>query len=1099
MKKSSQSSRRVAATTRPKADDATRTAAAAVAPKNASVVAPASGMAKEDPARIAASPASRGRIDAIVGHRLHGWVVTPGGAEDEPRQYLLFIDNQPYARFSARTYRPDLEGVACDDGLCGFRIPLQAPFDDGKEHEFSLRVGSEPETELHRRTLRTPRSISGSSLPRQDVQGYVDKQEGLFLLGWAHDPEPGAAPVVVELLAAGETCGYAVADRYRQDIADSGVGNGQHGFALRIPNHLLEGPPVELTVRECTTGTLLLGSGITVGRVSDVPHGGILEVHGAYLNGWIHEPRGFGAPVDLHLWVDGERVGIGRADSPRSQGDGLEFWLRIPDRYLDNRPHELSISSVEHADAIYAQDMRILPATATPLDALQRYAGNSYLRGYLSPLGPQRYESLRRGLANLAQSCEDKSSEFWSVAMLQLEHMVRGQTALMRGHDVNPSECPSFAFQEQESPRVSIVIPAHNQYTVTYTCLASIAAAVNRAAYEVIVVDDGSSDETAAIGQHIGGLRVLRNPAALGFVMACNAGAELARGEFIVMLNNDTEVMSGWLDELLEPFSRFEGVGMTGAKLIYPDGRLQEAGGIVWGNGQPWNVGRNGNASDPRYNYVRQVDYLSGACIMLPTAIWRKLGGFDRHFAPAYYEDTDLAFGVRALGYKTVYTPFCEVVHYEGVSNGTDTAGSGLKRYQDINQPKFRAKWCNAYRGNGILGQDLPELMQDRNVSGRALVIDAQTLTPDQDAGSYSAMQEIRILQSLGFKVTFLPSNLAYMGGYTETLQRMGVEVIFAPFATSMAEVIEKRAQEFDVFYIARYGVAMQIVDTIRAVRPDARIVLNIHDLHFLRELREALASRDREHLERAVTTREEELRVMRSVDVVVTYSEVEQAIILSHNLDSTRTAACPWVVDVVETCPAFDVRRDIAFLGGFGHRPNLDAVQWFVREVMPLLRKRLEGVRFLIYGSKAPASLKALECDDVVLKGYVRNTGEVYDSARVFLAPLLTGAGLKGKVIGAFARGIPTVMTPTASESTGARNGVEAFIVTRPEEWVEAIAKIYQDEKAWNRMSEACRQLARDEYSFAKGQEKIQAALQLGGVYANRENQTIWSKFPVS
>ena len=119
-----------------------------------------------------------------------------------------------------------------------------------------------------------------------------------------------------------------------------------------------------------------------------------------------------------------------------------------------------------------------------------------------------------------------------------------------------------------------------------------------------------------------------------------------------------------------------------------------------------------------------------------------------------------------------------------------------------------------------------------------------------------------------------------------------------------------------------------------------------------------------------------------------------------------------------------------------------------------------------------------------------------VYDSARLFLAPLQTGAGLKGKVIGAFARGIPTVMTPTAAESTGARNGAEACIVTRPEEWVEAIANLYQDEKAWNRMSEACRQLARSEYSFVKGQEKIQAALQLAGVYANNGNQALWSGF---
>jgi O-antigen biosynthesis protein len=336
------------------------------------------------------------------------------------------------------------------------------------------------------------------------------------------------------------------------------------------------------------------------------------------------------------------------------------------------------------------------------------------------------------------------------------------------------------------------------------------------------------------------------------------------------------------------------------------------------------------------------------------------------------------------------------------------------------------------------------------------------------------------------------------MGGYTEALQRMGVEVIYAPFATSMAEAVQGRAAEFDLFYIARYGVAMQIAKTIRRVRPDARIVLNIHDLHFLREMREAIASQSATQMDQALRTREEELSVMRLADVVISYSEVEQAIILTHNLDATKTAACPWVVEVAETCPGFDQRQDIAFLGGFGHRPNLEAVQWFVREVMPLLRKKLPGCRLLIYGSKAPGSLKALENDDVILKGYVKTTEAVYDTARVFLAPLLTGAGLKGKVIGAFARGIPTVMTPTAAEGTGARHGLEAFIATRPAEWVEAIIRLHEDETVWNGMSEACRRLARDEYSFAKGQQKMQAALQHAGIFASTHNRALCSQYPV-
>src|SRR3990172_4434730 len=220
-------------------------------------------------------------------------------------------------------------------------------------------------------------------------------------------------------------------------------------------------------------------------------------------------------------------------------------------------------------------------------------------------------------------------------------------------------------------------------------------------------------------------------------------------------------------------------------------------------------------------------------------------------------------------------------------------------------------------------------------------------------------MQEIRLLQSLGFKVTFVPANIAYMGGYTEALQRMGVEVLYAPFALSMSDVIERRGAEFNLVYIARYGVAQQVIDTVRAKAPNAKVVLNIHDLHFLREVREALHAKDGALMQKAVATRDAELAVMRKVDLVVSYSDTEHAVIESHNLDSTRVARVPWVVETADKVPGYEARKDIAFLGGFGHRPNVEAVEWFVREVMPLIRERLPGVRPLLSCTPAPPPLQ--------------------------------------------------------------------------------------------------------------------------------------------
>jgi GT2 family glycosyltransferase len=228
-------------------------------------------------------------------------------------------------------------------------------------------------------------------------------------------------------------------------------------------------------------------------------------------------------------------------------------------------------------------------------------------------------------------------------------------------------------------PRVSIIIPVHNQLEFTYRCLMSIAAHPSRASIEVIVCDDASYDETPAILSTVSGIRCIRNVTNQGFLHSCNRAAAEARGQYLLFLNNDTEVQEGWLDHMLALFDADERTGLVGAKLLFPNGRLQEAGGAIW---------RDATG----YNYVREVDYCSGACILIETALFRQLGGFDDHYAPAYYEDTDLAFRVRQAGKKVLYQPLAVVVHHEGVSHGTDT-GCGIKAYQVANKTKFRERW----------------------------------------------------------------------------------------------------------------------------------------------------------------------------------------------------------------------------------------------------------------------------------------------------------------------------------------------------------------------------------------------------------------------
>jgi len=179
-----------------------------------------------------------------------------------------------------------------------------------------------------------------------------------------------------------------------------------------------------------------------------------------------------------------------------------------------------------------------------------------------------------------------------------------------------------------------------------------------------------------------------------------------------------------------------------------------------------------------------------------------------------------------------------------------------------------------------------------------------------------------------------------------------------------------------------------------------------------------------------------------------------------------------------------FAARHDIAFLGGFGHPPNLDAVIFFIDDVMPRLRSALPGVRFMVYGAGVPDALRRKAAGDVVLAGYVADVAEVYDSCRVFVAPLRSGAGIKGKVIGALAAGVPMVLSSVAAEGTGIAQGREAFVAESAAEWVEAICALYTDDARWTAMSESAAEFARGQYSFASGRKLMRAALAAVDIY---------------
>ncbi len=596
------------------------------------------------------------------------------------------------------------------------------------------------------------------------------------------------------------------------------------------------------------------------------------------------------------------------------------------------------------------------------------------------------------------------------------------------------------------TPDVSVVIPAHGRFDLTYRCLCSIAAAGAAASFEVVLVDDGSADETLLADLVFGGtVRVLRRHAASGFLRAANAGAAAARGGHLLFLNNDTEVQPGWLDELLGTFAALPGIGVAGSKLVYPDGTLQEAGGIVGRHGEAANWGYGQDPDDPRFCYLRDADYVSGAALMMPRALFESLGGFDEAFAPGYYEDTDLCFRVRhQAGLRVVVQPLSRVVHREGGTAGRDT-GTGPKRFQRLNHPRFFHRWKHVLEAHRPAGEQ-PHLEAERHVGRRAVFVDEIVPTPDRDAGSNAAFAHLTLLQSLGYAVTFIPSsNPGHAGRYTEALQRIGIACLHAPHVGSVEQGLRRLPAPPDLVYLHRGANAARYTGLVRELFPEAHLVYSVADLHFLRLAREAEATGDASRRVEAARSEAAELHAVRSADSVVVHSPVEAAL-LAERVPEARVHVVPWTVPAVPVEGPVAARAGLAFIGGYGHRPNVDAALHLVREVMPAVWAEMSRLPCLLVGSDMPREIAMLAGPPVEALGQVSDLAGIFAQVRCTAAPLRYGAGIKGKVLTSLARGVPCVMSPVAAEGIALPGRLAWLVAADAAEMAAKILALHRD-----------------------------------------------------
>ena len=678
---------------------------------------------------------------------------------------------------------------------------------------------------------------------------------------------------------------------------------------------------------------------------------------------------------------------------------------------------------------------------------------------------------LQRGLTSLRTRGLRAS---WQRVLKQFERVPLSQRASM----YMPPDGPfvPFSVPSSATPRASIVIPVFNEFRHTLGCLRALAAHPPVAAIEIIVVDDGSSDETEAALASVAGLRYHRRGSNGGFIAACNDGAALARGDYLVFLNNDTVPQPGWLDALLDTFNDHPEAGLVGAQLLYPDGRLQEAGGVVFADGSGWNYGRFGAPDAPRHAFVREVDYCSGAALAVPRALFNQLGGFDARYTPAYYEDTDLAFAVRSAGFETVYQPAARVVHNEGTTSGTDT-GQGPKAYQIRNQSIFATKWRSVLADHPPAGQ-LSDIAALRQRHQTVLLIDALTPQPDRDSGSLRLVNLMRMLREEGAHVVFLPADRNFAEGYTRMLQQIGVEVWYRPFAGRVPAWLREHGPRFDSVLVCRHYVMREMLPLLRKHAPRARLVFDTVDLHYLREQRGAELANDPVRARAADRTRAAELDVIARSDSTLVVSEVEREL-LARDAPQARVEVLSNLHRNSGPGKPFAQREDILFVGGFRHPPNVDAVRWFVDSVWPLVHAREAALRFHCVGADVPAEIATLaERPGVIVHGHVADLLPFLEGARLAVAPLRYGAGVKGKVNQSMAHGQPVVATSCGIEGMHLRAGEDVLVADDAAGFVDAILRAYHDGGLWQRLADNGRANVERHFSLDAGREVVQRVL---------------------
>lgn len=604
-------------------------------------------------------------------------------------------------------------------------------------------------------------------------------------------------------------------------------------------------------------------------------------------------------------------------------------------------------------------------------------------------------------------------------------------------------------FPAYTEPLVSIITPVFNHAALTYQYLESLLAHTS-APFELIVIDNDSTDETNVLLKRVANIKYITNKENLGFVQACNQGAGMARGKYLLFANNDIIVTPGWLSSLVETIENYPRCGAVGCKLVWPNGKLQEAGSIIWKDGTATGYGRDDDPAKHEYSYLRDVDYCSGACLLVSKSLFAELNGFDEVYSPAYYEDADLCMGISKLGYRVIYQPDVTIFHHEYASGGYENAAALMQ----VNHLKFMSKWENMLKDKLAFSPANILYARDVRRTKKILLIDDRIPTPDQGTGYPRSYHMIKSMAELGYKVTLFPlMNTQPWQPYTREFQQLGIEVFFGD-NLDLNKFAMDRAGYYDLILVSRPHNMERSIDIVKERFPDALLLYDAEALFSLRNILKAEINGNKLEETAAKSMIDAEIRLMQQADMIITVSENERDTAVKYGIKRAVSWGHPTKIIIPST--GFEERKDILFIGAFlsDDSPNEAAVLYFAREIFPQIFERMP-CRFIIVGKDPPASIKELESANVIVTGYIADLTEYYEKCRIFVVPHRYSGGIPWKLTEAMSRGIPSVVSKLTAEQLNLTDGVETLVGNSEEEFAQKVIQLYRDEQLWQRIQQ--------------------------------------------